>query len=165
MARGLNKVSLIGNLGRDPEVQSLDNNVKRATFTLATTEISRDKEGHELQHTEWHNIVLWRGLAEVAELYLHKGSQVYIEGRLRTRSFEGKDGVKRYVTEIQADNLIMVGARRESDSTSGQYAAANHAPAPVVPVTPVTPAPSDIAWDPTTATTTSQANPEDDLPF
>jgi len=112
MARGVNKVILIGNLGKDPEVQSFDN-YKKAAFSLATTEHSRDKDGNDVQHTEWHNIVVWRGLAEVAELYLRKGSQVFIEGKLRTRSFDGKDGVKKYVTEIQADNMVLLGARRE----------------------------------------------------
>lgn len=162
MARGLNKVTLIGNLGKDPDVQSLDNNVKRATFTLATTEISRDKEGREIQHTEWHNIVLWRGLAEVSELYLHKGSQVYIEGRIRTRSFEGKDGVKRYVTEIQADNLIMVGGRREGDATNGQYTPNHHAAASQ---STVTPAVSEDSFGTAATLGTQQVNTEDDLPF
>jgi single-strand DNA-binding protein len=162
MARGLNKVTLIGNLGKDPDVQSLDNNVKRATFTLATTEISRDKEGHEIQHTEWHNIVLWRGLAEVSELYLHKGSQVYIEGRIRTRSFEGKDGVKRYVTEIQADNLIMVGGRRDGDSTNGPYTPNHHG---VTSQAHAAPAVSEDSSGTTAVPGVQQVNTEDDLPF
>ena len=162
MARGLNKVILIGNLGRDPDVQSLDNSVKRATFTLATTEISRDKEGHEVQHTEWHNIVLWRGLAEVAENYLRKGSQVYVEGRLRTRSFEGKDGVKRYTTEVQADNLIMVGGRRDSDSSNGSFVPSHHA-APAQ--TPANPPVADETYENNTISGTPQTGVEDDLPF
>ena len=112
MARGVNKVILVGNLGKDPEVQTFDT-YKKAAFSLATTEHSRDREGNEVQHTEWHNIVMWRGLAEIAEQYLRKGSQVYIEGKIRTRSFDGKDGTKKYITEIQADNLVLLGGRKE----------------------------------------------------
>ena len=104
---------LIGNLGKDPEVQNFETG-KKAAFSLATTEIQRDREGNEIQHTEWHNVVMWRGLADIAETYLKKGSQVYVEGKLRSRSFEGKDGVKRFVTEIQVDNLILLGGRREA---------------------------------------------------
>jgi len=123
MARGVNKVILVGNLGKDPEVQTFDT-YKKAAFSLATTEFSRDKEGNEVQHTEWHNIVMWRGLAEIAEQFLHKGSQVYIEGKIRTRSFDGKDGQKKYVTEIQADNLVLLGGRKEGN---GEYNHQNQA--------------------------------------
>lgn len=119
MARGVNKVILIGNLGKDPEVQSFDNN-KKGVFSLATAEHSRDKDGNDVQHTEWHNIVVWRGLAEVAELYLRKGSQVYIEGKLRTRSYEGKDGLKKYITEIQADNMVLL-TRREGGNEPNHH--------------------------------------------
>ncbi|NVO18713.1 MAG: single-stranded DNA-binding protein [Bacteroidetes bacterium] len=115
MARGVNKVILIGNLGKDPEVQNFETG-KKASFSLATTEIQRDREGNEIQHTEWHNVVMWRGLADIAETYLKKGSQVYVEGRLRSRSFDGKDGVKRFVTEIQVDNLVLLGGRKEPGS-------------------------------------------------
>jgi single-strand DNA-binding protein len=112
MARGVNKVILIGNLGKDPEVQNFETG-KKASFSLATTEVQRDREGNEIQHTEWHNVVMWRGLADIAESYLKKGSQVYVEGRLRSRSFDGKDGTKRFVTEIQVDNLVLLGGRKE----------------------------------------------------
>jgi single-strand DNA-binding protein len=116
MATGINKVILVGNLGKDPEIRRLDSGVKTATFSLATTENYKNKEGQKVEHTEWHNIVLWRGLAEVAENYLKKGNQVYIEGRIRRRDYEDKDGVKRYVTEIVADNLTMLGGpRREGN--------------------------------------------------
>lgn len=104
---------LIGNLGKDPEVRTLESGVKVATFSLATTESYRTKDNQKVEQTEWHNIVLWRGLAEVAEKYLKKGSQVYIEGRIRTRSYE-KDGQKKYVTEIQADQMTMLGSKREN---------------------------------------------------
>jgi single-strand DNA-binding protein len=153
MARGVNKVILVGNLGKDPEVQTFDT-YKKAAFSLATTEHSRDKEGNEVQHTEWHNIVMWRGLAEIAEQYLHKGSQVYIEGKIRTRSFDGKDGQKKYITEIQADNLVLLGGRKDGSSenyTQSQPTVSNGHPAqPVVP--PIT--------EPL-----EQNNDHDDLPF
>ena len=132
MARGVNKVILIGNLGKDPEVQNFETG-KKAAFSLATTEIQRDREGNEVQHTEWHNVVMWRGLADIAETYLKKGSQVYVEGKLRSRSFDGKDGVKRFVTEIQVDNLILLGSRRESGDNShypGSYQQNSQAAAP-----------------------------------
>ncbi len=137
MARGVNKVILVGNLGKDPEVQTFDT-YKKAAFSLATTEYSRDKEGNEVQHTEWHNIVMWRGLAEIAEQFLHKGSQVYIEGKIRTRSFDAKDGTKKYITEIQADNLVLLGGRKEGNgdgNTQSQPASSYSHPAqpPVVP--------------------------------
>ena len=148
MARGVNKVILVGNLGKDPEVQTFDT-YKKATFSLATTEYSRDKDGNEVQHTEWHNIVVWRGLAEIAEQYLHKGSQVYIEGKIRTRSFDGKDGQKKYITEVQADNLVLIGGRKENSSENGNSQPANnsynHPAQPVVPpmVEPATPTQAD----------------------
>jgi single-strand DNA-binding protein len=112
MSRGINKVILVGNLGKDPEVQNFETG-KKATFSLATTETQRDRDGNDVQHTEWHNIVMWRGLADIAEQYLRKGSQVYLEGRIRTRSFEARDGQKKFVTEIQADNMVLLGSRRE----------------------------------------------------
>jgi single-strand DNA-binding protein len=108
MANGVNKVILIGNLGKDPEVTRLESGVKKASFSLATTEVYRNKEGEKVNHTEWHNIVLWRGLAEVAENYLKKGNTVFIEGRIRRREYEDKDGVKRYVTDILGDNMTML---------------------------------------------------------
>ena len=136
MARGINKVTLIGNLGKDPEVQTFDT-YKKAAFSLATTEYSRDREGNEVQHTEWHNIVMWRGLAEIAEQYLRKGNQVYIEGKIRTRSFDAKDGTKKYITEIQADNMVLLGGRKEGGSENNiqpQSSGANgHPTLPVVP--------------------------------
>ena len=116
MANGINKVILIGNLGKDPDIQRSENGVKRATFSLATTESYKNKDGQKVDHTEWHNIVLWRGLAEVAENYLKKGNTVYIEGRIRKREYEDKDGVKRYITDIHADNMTMLGGpRREGN--------------------------------------------------
>ncbi|MCD7710961.1 MAG: single-stranded DNA-binding protein [Porphyromonadaceae bacterium] len=110
----VNKVILVGNVGKDPEVRYFDNNVARATFPLATTERGFTRQGGTQvpDHTEWHNIVLWRGLAEVAEKYVRKGSQLYIEGRIRTRSYE-VEGATRYITEIYADNMQMLGRRSD----------------------------------------------------
>ena len=102
---GVNKVILIGNLGKDPEVRYLDSGIAVANFSLATTENYRNKEGEKVSQTEWHNVVLWRGLAEIAEKYLKKGSSVYIEGRIRNRKWEDKEGNTRYNNEILADNM------------------------------------------------------------
>ena len=115
MANGINKAILVGNLGRDPEIQRFDNGVKKATFSLATTEAYKGKDGEKTSHTEWHNIVLWRGLADVAENYLKKGQTVYIEGRIRKREYEDKEGQKKFIYEILGDVLQMLGGgtRRE----------------------------------------------------
>jgi len=112
---GVNKVILIGNLGKDPDIFSFENGVKKASFPLATTESYKDKEGNRVDQTEWHNIVLWRGLAEVAEKYLNKGKQIFLEGRIRTRSWDDKDGNKRYTTEILGDNMTMLGGRKDQN--------------------------------------------------
>ena len=111
---GINKVILIGNLGRDPEVYTFDNGNKKVRLAIATTEVYRNKQNERIEHTEWHIVVLFRGLAEVAAKYLQKGSQVYVEGRLRTRSWE-ENGSKHYVTEIEAQNLTMLGSKRNEN--------------------------------------------------
>lgn len=108
----LNKVMIIGNLGKDPEVRSVTSGAKVANFPVATTESYTDKTGQRVDKTEWHNIVLWRGLAEIAEKYLRKGAQVYLEGRLQTRSWDDQNGQRRYMTEVVADNLVMLGRPR-----------------------------------------------------
>ncbi len=113
---GVNKVILIGNLGKDPEVRYLDSGVAVANFSLATTESYKNKEGERVSQTEWHNIVLWRGLAEVAEKWLKKGSSVYIEGKIRSRKWEDKEGNTRYTTEILADNMTMLGKKDDSSA-------------------------------------------------
>lgn len=113
--RGVNHVFLIGNLGKDPEIQYIEGNIPVAKFPLATTETFKDKKGNTVPQTEWHNIVLWRGLAELAAKYLHKGSLVHIEGSLRTRSWEDKDKNRRFMTEIIASNLVMLD-KRSSDA-------------------------------------------------
>jgi single-strand DNA-binding protein len=115
---GVNKVILVGRLGKEPEVRNLDNGTAVANFTIATSESYKDKTtGEKKEITEWHNIVLWRGLAEIAQKYVHKGDLVYIEGKLRTRSWE-KEGVTRYTTEIVADNMTMLGSRGNSGGGS-----------------------------------------------
>jgi single-strand DNA-binding protein len=112
--RGVNRVMLIGNLGKDPDVQFLEGNIGVAKFPLATTETFKDRSGKLISQTEWHTVVLWRGLAELAQKYLHKGSLVYIEGRLRTRSWEDKEGNRKFATEVVGDNLIMLDKRTDS---------------------------------------------------
>ena len=104
--RGLNKVQLIGNLGNSPDFQTLEGNISVAKFSLATTESYKDKNGTTQSSTDWHNVVLWRGLADLAKNYLSKGSLVYVEGKIRTRSFDDKGGQKKYVTEIIAEQLL-----------------------------------------------------------
>ncbi|MBK7762609.1 MAG: single-stranded DNA-binding protein [Bacteroidetes bacterium] len=109
--RGVNHVFLIGNLGRDPEIIYIEGNIPVAKFPLATTETYKDKKGNTVPQTEWHNIVLWRGLAELAAKYLHKGSLIHLEGCLKTRSWEDKDKNKRFITEIIGTNLVMLDKR------------------------------------------------------
>lgn len=106
---GVNKVILVGRLGKDPEVRHLENGATVANFSMATSETYKDRQtGEKREQTEWHNVVLWRGLAEVVEKYVKKGDMLYVEGKLRTRSWE-KDGVTRYTTEVVGDNMTMLG--------------------------------------------------------
>lgn len=111
---GINKVILVGHLGKDPEVRHLDGGVTVASFPLATSE-TYNKDGKKIEQTEWHNIVMWRGLADIASKYLQKGKLVYIEGKLRTRSFEDKEGHKKYSTEVVAENFTMLGRKSDFD--------------------------------------------------
>jgi single-strand DNA-binding protein len=143
---GINKVILVGHLGKDPEVRHLEGNVSVASFPLATSE-TYNKDGRKIEQTEWHNIVMWRGLADVASKYLQKGKLVYIEGKLRTRSFEDKEGHKKYTTEIVAENFTMLG--RKSDFDNGH-----------TENTTQTKAEEDQPMD-----YNRPANAEDDLPF
>lgn len=121
---GVNKVILIGHLGKDPEVRHLEGGVTVASFPLATTE-TYNKDGKKVEQTEWHNIVMWRGLADVAAKYLQKGKLVFIEGKLRTRSFEDKEGNKKFTTEIVAENFTMLGRKSDFANGSAQPTAAN----------------------------------------
>ena len=145
---GVNKVILVGNLGKDPEVRHLESGVMVANFTLATSESYKDRNtGERKQVTEWHNVVLWRGLAEIAEKYLKKGNQVYIEGKLRTRSWNDQDGNTRYTTEVVADNMTMLGGRPSNTGVAEEPSMASE---------PSTPAASSI---------TPVSDETDDLPF
>ncbi len=138
---GINKVILVGHLGKDPEVRHLDGGVSVASFPLATSE-SYNKDGRKVEQTEWHNIVMWRGLADVAAKYLQKGKLVYIEGKLRTRSFEDKTGIKKYTTEIVAENFTVLGRKSDFDNDNKQAVKTDDA---------------DSGFNP--------ANDADDLPF
>lgn len=109
--RGVNKVILLGNLGKDPEIKYFENSVPKASFSIATSESYTTKGGEKIDSVEWHNIVMWRGLAEVAEKYLKKGDSVYIEGKIRNRSWDDADGNKKYITEIEVANMVMLGRR------------------------------------------------------
>ena len=154
----LNKVMLIGNVGREPEIRYLDGNnggTKVATFTLATSEKYRDRSGELRENTEWHNIVAWRNSADVAEKFVHKGTQLYIEGRLRTRSYTSQDGSKKYTTEITVDNLQLLGKRE--GGIDEPYPAPSPAPAPAPQPTPA-PAPRP-------APQPDLEPKDDDLPF
>jgi single-strand DNA-binding protein len=114
----INKVILVGNVGKDPEVRNLEGGATVARFTMATSETYKNKNGEKVTTTEWHNIVLWRGLAEIAEKYVKKGQQLYLEGRIRSRTYEDKDGVQKRAYEIQGDNMQMLGGKRQDDSSS-----------------------------------------------
>jgi single-strand DNA-binding protein len=111
----INKVILVGNVGKDPEVRHLESGVAVAQLPLATSETYKDKSGNKTTQTEWHNLVFWRGLADVVEKYVKKGDPLYIEGKIRSRSYDDKDGVKRYVTEIVVDNMQMLGRKSSGD--------------------------------------------------
>jgi single-strand DNA-binding protein len=135
----VNKVILVGNAGRDPEVRYLEKNVAVANFTLATTDRAyTTQSGIQVpERTEWHNIVAWRGLAELAEKYIRKGSQLYIEGKIQTRSYE-KDGIKRYVTEIFADTIQLLGKKPETATTEAVTAVASPAAETILATPPST---------------------------
>jgi len=132
---------LIGNLGKDPDVQVLEGNIAVAKFPLATTETFKDRGGKLVSQTEWHTVVLWRGLAELAQKYLHKGSLVYIEGRLRTRNWDDKEGHRKFATEVVGDNLIMLDKRTDgtthTDSTHSENLGSHETP----------PADTDVSQD------------------
>ena len=151
----INKVILVGNVGQDPEVRytgDASNGAKVATLRLATTERYRDRNGNLQEHTEWHSVVVWRNTADVVEKYVRKGTQLYIEGRLRTRSWDDQNGNKRYVTEILADTLQLLGRKQDGQGAPQQtYAPAQPSYAPVQQPA----APQNIADN----------GPEDDLPF
>lgn len=141
----VNKVILVGNVGRDPEIRHLDNNLIMARFSLATSESYKNKNGEKITNTEWHNIVVWRTLAEIAEKYVRKGSQLYVEGKLRTRSWDDKDGNKRYSTEIDCDNFQLLSRPPQGPYNGGADNVPAHTQEP--------------------STDIPEISPTDDLPF
>ena len=149
----VNKAILIGNVGKDPDVRYLDSGTPKCSFSLATSEVYKNKNGEKVTATEWHNIVLWRGLAEIAEKYERKGSQIYIEGRIRTRSYDDKDGNKKYITEIVGDVLQLLG-RRTDDVTSAPESSRSQESSGFTETSQ--PSPENI---------NSEMNETDDLPF
>ena len=154
---------LIGNVGRDPEVRYLEGNVKVATFTLATSERFKDRSGELRENTEWHNIVAWRANADVAEKFIHKGTQIYVEGRLRTRSYTDQAGVKKFTTEIQADTIQLLGRRPDADGAPQQGGYQQH---PAQPQGYSAPQPQSYAapQQPSYSAPVDDV-PGDDLPF
>jgi len=159
----INKVILVGNLGQDPEVRRLENGVAVAKFSVATTEKYKDRNGEQQSQTEWHSVVVWRGLAEVAEKYLKKGRQVYVEGKLTHRKWQDKDGNTRYTTEVVANNFQMLGSRDSSGSGySSNFPGAENAP-PVPQRTNTASVTSTPAAQPEATPAADAA--EDDLPF
>lgn len=164
----LNKVMLIGNVGKDPEVRYLESNpqnpsanAKVASFPLATSERFRDRNGELRENTEWHNIVLWRNNADVAEKYIRKGSQIYVEGRLRTRQWTDQTGNKRYTTEVVVDTLQLLGKR--PDGEQGAYV--QQPAAPQAAPAPQPAAPQAAPVNPAYQGPLPAAEPSDDLPF
>lgn len=153
---GVNKVILVGRLGKDPETRHLESGAAVTNFSMATSETYKDRvSGDKKEVTEWHNVVLWRGLAEVAEKYLKKGDMVYIEGKLRTRSWE-KDGITRYTTEVVGDNMNMLTPKGQSGGSSAPAPTQEHATAGV----------TEAATAGTSAALEVGATEEtDDLPF
>lgn len=129
---GVNKVILLGNLGRDPEVRHLENGRAVANFSIATSETYKNKQGEKVTNTEWHNLVLWTPLAEIAEKYLKKGNQVYIEGKLTSRSYEDKDGVTKYITEVVGREMTLLGGGPRSEETSPATPTTEKVATPVV---------------------------------
>ena len=174
----LNKVMLIGNVGNDPEVRYLESNpqnpatnAKVASFRLATTERYRDRSGELRENTEWHSIVVWRNNADVVEKYVHKGSQLYIEDKLRTRQWTDQTGNKRYTTEVVADTLQLLGKRPDSQGEGGaqqggyQGGYAQQQPVQQQPVQPQPQPQAPVSNVPAGFQPSAPAEPSDDLPF
>jgi single-strand DNA-binding protein len=161
----LNKVMLIGNVGKDPEIRYLEGNstsgnAKVATFPLATSERYKDRNGNLQENTEWHNIVAWRNLADIIEKNVKKGTQIFIEGKLHTRSWTDQSGNKRYTTEIVADNLQLLGKRSDNPGADAQYQSQSQTQTPVQPNTA-----QNTATAPAQPAQASVDEPTDDLPF
>lgn len=165
----INKVILLGNVGRDPEIRYFDNDQAVANFSIATTERAfKTRDGQEIpERTEWHNIVAWRGLAKLAENYIKKGTPLYIEGKLRTRTYDDANGVKKYATEIVADVIQLLGRKsdNESNSSTGQQTSSqNTNPMPSQPKQPPVNS-NQNAPVKENDFLTDENGPEDDLPF
>lgn len=125
----VNKVILVGNLGKDPEIRSIDANRRVANFSLATSETYKNQQGEKVTQTEWHNIVYYGPVVDVIEKYVKKGNQIYVEGRIRNRSYDDKEGIKRYITEIIGDNLrLLGGAPKSGENGNGQQNGAYEQP-------------------------------------
>ncbi|TLU87696.1 MAG: single-stranded DNA-binding protein [Chlorobium sp.] len=165
MAKGLNKVMLIGHLGNDPELRTTSSGQSVANFTLATNENFKDSNGNLQERTEWHRIITWGKLAEICNQYLKKGRQVYIEGRLQTRSWDdAKSGEKKYTTEIVCSDMQMLGGQRDQGSGQGSYEGTQNYDRPQI-----NPVQHDYPQGNTSQTSPSSAsmleNEKDDLPF
>lgn len=156
---GVNKVILIGNLGKDPEVRYLENGKAVANVTLATTERYKDREGNQIENTEWHDLEMWDGLAKVAEQYLQKGKSIYVEGRIKTDSWQDEQGNKKYRTRIRVQNMTMLGSAANAGQGGNAYAAPSSAP-----MQSSTPPPAQAAPSPAPAPA-PEDNSIDDLPF
>jgi single-strand DNA-binding protein len=120
----VNKVILVGNVGKDPETRYLDESTAITKFPLATSETYKNRNGERVSNTEWHNVVLWRGLAQVAEKYVKKGTQIYLEGRIKTRSYDDADGNRKYITEIVGDQMQLLGRRPDDGGETGMQGGA-----------------------------------------
>jgi single-strand DNA-binding protein len=131
---GVNKVILLGHLGKDPEVRAIDNGRKVARFTLATTESYRNAQGERVDQTEWHNVVFWGPVVDVVDKYLKKGNQVYVEGKITNRTYDDKDGNKKYFTEIVGSNLTLLGGKPAEGAAPSANASASNAPIQQMPV-------------------------------
>lgn len=118
---GINKVILVGNLGKDPEIKYLEGNIARANFSLATSEYHKDKAGNKVEETEWHNIVVWRSMAESAEKLLKKGTQIYLEGKLQTRQWIDKDGIKRNITEVVGESFLITQRKEPTNNQASGF--------------------------------------------
>ena len=166
----VNKVILVGNVGKDPETRYLDEGTAISKFPMATSETYRNRDGERVTNTEWHNVVLWRGLAQVAEKYIKKGTQVYIEGRIKTRSYDDASGNKKYITEIVGDQMQLLGRRPDESGTPGE--AVSQATQPPSASEEVKPQPSNQPSPPSGDTDPEDTDPfdsgdngPDDLPF
>jgi single-strand DNA-binding protein len=146
----VNKVILVGNVGKDPELRYTPSGTAVCTFSLATSERFKNKQGEQQERTEWHNIVVWAGLAEVCGKYLAKGKQIYLEGRIQNRSYDDRDGNKRYITEIIASEMQMLGRAGEQGGGSGGGAGGR---------------PASQGYEPSGDSQEPSFNPDDDIPF